>query len=67
MLDKARVIELIQQVNRSARRDWLNMFDLPSLRLYLDHLQRALEPRGGHSTWLRPGDTAAVVTRRARG
>jgi hypothetical protein len=64
MLDKVRIIELISEINRSARRDWLAAFDHDSLRLYLEHLQRTIEPRGGHSTWVRPGDTPAVVTRR---
>lgn len=64
MLDKAKVIDLIRDINRSARHDWLAGFDLESLRLYLEHLQRTLEPRGGHSAWIRPGDTPAVVTRR---
>ena len=65
MLDKGRLIELISEINRSARRDWLARFDLAALRLYHEHLQRTTEPRGGHSAWLRPGDTPAVVTRRA--
>ncbi|MHC5002156.1 MAG: hypothetical protein ACYTJ0_03455 [Planctomycetota bacterium] len=64
MLDKSKVIELISEINRSARRDWLAAFDLESLRLYLEHLQRTIEPRGSHSAWVRPGDTPAVVTRR---
>jgi hypothetical protein len=63
MLSKERIIQAIQQINRSARREWLSMFDALALRRYLDHLQRTLEPRGGHSVWVRPNETAAIVTR----
>jgi hypothetical protein len=63
MLSKHQIIEGIQQINRSAHRDWLEVFDIHALRRYLDHLQRTLEPRGGHSIWIRPGDTPAVVTK----
>ena len=61
MISKAQIIDAIQQLNRSARRDWLDMFARPALRRYLDHLELTLEPRG--SVWVRPGETPAVVTR----
>jgi hypothetical protein len=64
MLSKFKLIELIQQINRSAGADWLSRFDESALVLYLDHLQRTLEPRGGHSAWIRRGDTPAIVTKR---
>ena len=63
MLTKQQIIDGIQQINRSAQRDWLNVFDINALRRYLDHLQRTLEPRGGQSIWIRPGDTPAIVTK----
>jgi hypothetical protein len=63
MLSKEHVIQAIQQINRSARQEWLALFDVSALRRYLDHLQRTLEPRGGHSIWIRPNETSAVVTR----
>ena len=63
MLTKQQIIECIQQINRSARRDWLEIFDISALRRYLDHLQSSLEPRGGKSIWIRPGDTPAIVTK----
>jgi len=63
MLSKEQVISGIQQINRSARREWLAVFDISALRRYLDHLQRTIEPRGGHSVWVRPNETAAIVTR----
>jgi hypothetical protein len=63
VLSKQQVIDSITQINRSARRDWLEVFEMPALRRYLDHLQRTLEPRGGRSRWIRPGDTRAVVTK----
>jgi hypothetical protein len=66
MLSKAQIIEGIQQINVSAARDWLENFDAPALRHYLDHLQRTLEPRGGHSIWVRSGNATAVTTREPR-
>jgi len=63
MLNKNQIIEGIQQINRSARQEWLSLFDVSALSRYLDHLQRTLEPRGGHSIWVRPNETNAVVTR----
>ena len=63
MLNKNQIIEGIQQINRSARQEWLSLFDASALHRYLDHLQRTLEPRGGHSVWVRPNETTAVVTR----
>jgi hypothetical protein len=63
MLSKAQIIAAIQQINRSAREEWLALFDATALHRYLDHLQRTLEPRGGHSVWIRPNETTAIVTR----
>lgn len=63
MLSKDQIIASIQQINRSARREWLGLFDISALHRYLDHLQHALEPRGGHSVWVRPNETTAIVTR----
>jgi len=60
---KAQLIDAIQQINRSAPREFLDLFDLDALRHYYEHLQRTVEPRGGHSTWTRLGDTPAIVTR----
>ncbi len=65
MLTKAQIIEAIQQINRTARTDWLGVFDVTALKRYLDHLQLTLEPRGPRSAWIRPGDTKAIVTREA--
>ena len=65
MLDKARVIEHIRTLNRTARREWLETFDLGALRQYLDHLQQSMAPRTAATRWTRRGDTAAAVTRKA--
>ncbi len=65
MLDKNRLIELIQATNKSSDRIWLEQFDCDDLRLYLDHLDMTLEPRGAQSRWTRRGDTPAVVWRKA--
>lgn len=64
MLNKDQIIDNIRQINRSARKDWLMVFDTSALRRYLDHLQHTLEPRGGHSVWVRGEDGRPVVTRR---
>ena len=64
MLSKAQIIDAIQQRNRSARREWLDMFATSALRRYLDHLQLTLEPRGRNSRWIRAAETPAIVTRR---
>lgn len=61
MLDKTRLIEAIQQLNRSARREWLDSFAKPALRQYLEHLETVLEPRG--SRWTREDGRPAIVTR----
>lgn len=63
MLSKAQIIAGIQQINQSARQEWLAVFETPALHRYLDHLQHTLEPRGGHSVWVRPNETTAIVTR----
>ena len=65
MLDKNRLIELIQATNKSSTREWLEQFDCDDLRLYLDHLDMTLEPHGAQSRWTRRGDTPAVVWRKA--
>jgi hypothetical protein len=64
MTTKARLIDGILHLNRSARRDWLDRFDIPALTRYLDHLQHAMEPRGRESVWFRDGETAAAMTRK---
>ena len=61
MLSKAMIIQHIQQINSSTTHDWLERFDISALRRYLDHLQHALEPRGGGSFWVRTGETPAVT------
>ena len=66
MISKEQLIEHIQQINRSARRDWLAVFDVSALQHYLDHLLVTIEPRGGTSRWLRTSTGHAAVTRRPR-
>jgi len=66
LIEKARLIEGIRQINPSARREWLETFDSTALSHYLDHLQRCIEPRGRSSTWVRRHETPAIVWGRAR-
>ena len=61
MMNKSQLINSIQQINHSARADWLDKFDRSALRNYLNNLQRTLEPRGEDSSWTRLGDTPPVV------
>lgn len=65
MLTKDRLVELIRETNPSPSREWLMQFRTDQLRTYLDHLDMTHEPRGRHSRWARPGDTPAVVWRKA--
>ena len=65
MIEKNRLIELIQETNQSSTREWLEQFNQEDLRLYLDHLDITRKPRGGGSSWTRRGDTPAVVWRKA--
>jgi hypothetical protein len=62
MLNKAQIIDAIQEINVSAARDWLDKFDPKALHHYLDHLEHTQEPRGGHSIWVRRHETPAVVS-----
>lgn len=65
MLDKNHLIDLILKANPGSSRDWLDQFRTDQLRSYLDHLEITMEPRGRNSRWARPGDTPAVVWRKA--
>ena len=65
MLTKDRLIELIRETNSSPSREWLMAFRTDQLQSYLDHLDMTHEPRGRQSRWARPGDTPAVVWRKA--
>ena len=64
MLTKPQLIHSIQEINNSAQKDWLAMFEVSALNRYLDHLQITLEPRGPASRWTRPNDAPVIVTRR---
>ncbi len=65
-MSKLQLIEAIRQINRGATEDFLRSFDEPALSRYLDHLNYRLAPRGVRAVWVRPADTAAMVTRPAR-
>jgi hypothetical protein len=67
MTSRTKVIEAIQEINRSAARDWLESFDTGALRHYLDHLEITLEPRGRRSIWVRPPGPRPAVTRTPKG
>jgi len=54
----------IRVFNATATRDYLARFDDRALRLYLEHLQTTIEPRG--ASWMRPGDAPEVITAEPR-
>jgi hypothetical protein len=58
---KAQIIERIREVNRSAARDWLEVFTDGQLQRYLQHLLLASQPRDGRSRWIHAGDIPAVI------
>jgi hypothetical protein len=63
MIKKPKIIDEIQQINQSARRDWLDTFATSALCRYLDRLELTLGPRGRQSIWVRHDEGPAVVTR----
>ena len=63
MLDKRQLIDSIRQINRSAKLEWLGMFDADALKRYLEHLQLTQEPRGRNSRWIRRDNAPAFMTR----
>ena len=62
-MSKQQLMNGITELNPSADPTWLEHFDEPALRLYLDHLQLTIEPRG--TSWERTSETTAVVCRRS--
>ena len=62
MLSKQQLMDGITEMNPTADLEWLDGFEEPALRLYLDHLQVTIEPRG--TSWLRTNETTAIVSRR---
>jgi|GEM_PF-1163816 len=65
-LTKARVVERIIEMNPTASEQFLRVFSHRRLMDYMEHLVSASEPRGKHSTWLRRGDSPAIVAREPR-
>ena len=66
MLTKNQLIDSIQQINCSARADWLGTSDISALHMYLNNLQRTLEPRGADSRWMRIQGTSPFIMRQSR-
>lgn len=56
------VIDQIVRINASATVDFLSRFADAALQTYLDHLTATQRPRGRGAVWVRPGDTAAIMT-----
>jgi hypothetical protein len=65
-LTREQVVDRIITINPTATAQFLERFKPESLEKYLDHLVVASGPRGGHSRWMRPGDSPAIVTREAK-
>jgi hypothetical protein len=62
-LTREQVVDRIISINPTATAQFLERFTESSLGMYLDHLIVASGPRGGHSRWLRPGDSPAIMGR----
>jgi hypothetical protein len=56
------MIDQIVRINASATVDFLSRFADAALQTYLDHLTATQQPRGRRAVWVRPGDTAAIMT-----
>lgn len=61
--ERQRTIDGILRINAFAAVGFLQRFTDDALRGYLAHLEATSQPRGRQAVWVRPGDTAAVVTR----
>jgi hypothetical protein len=62
-VERARLMDLICSVNPSASRDFLDRFSDRALRHYQDHLEAAAKPRGRGASWVRTGESPAVIGR----
>jgi hypothetical protein len=62
-LTREQVVDRIISINPTATADFLHRFSEDSLGKYLDHLVIASGPRGGHSRWMRPGDSPPIMGR----
>ncbi len=65
MFSKEQIIDAITEANPSARHEWLRQFAQVELQRYLEHLRHGLTPRHCHASWIRTGETPAVVARTA--
>lgn len=63
-MGKQQVIEAIQQRNRTAKDEFLNLFDEHALQSYLRRLRYVHGRRGADSVWVREASTTAIVRRR---
>lgn len=61
LVHRDRLVRHICALNPTARVEWLVAFTACELGKYLDHLQFALEPRGGGSRWMRLDARPAIV------
>jgi len=62
-LSREHLIDGIIAINPTATVTFLTRFPDAALRGYLDHLLSAQEPRGRTASWVRPGDSPAIVVR----
>lgn len=60
-MSKEQLVEEILDLNPSAGVEFLRGFSVKALERYYQHLLLLQEPRGRHSTWVRIGDTRAMV------
>lgn len=65
-LTKVRLVERIIEMNPTASEQFLRVFSHKGLMDYMEHLASAQEPRGRNSSWLRRGDSPAILAREPR-
>jgi len=65
-LTKVRLVERIIEMNPTASEQFLRVFSHKRLMDYMEHLASAQEPRGRNASWLRRGDSPAIVAREPR-
>jgi len=64
-MSKAQMIDAIRQHNRSAQAEFLTSFDEPTLQSYLERLTKLSNHRGPSTSWVRTGESRAIITRAA--
>ncbi|MCC5786588.1 MAG: hypothetical protein JJU33_07805 [Phycisphaerales bacterium] len=65
-MTREQVVERIIFQNPTATPEFLGAFDDEALRVYLQRLDAASEPRGRRAVWVRRGSSSAIHTANRR-